>query len=84
MEAPKVKPNAYGYARVSTTEQFHSRLSIDEQQRQIQTFCDRQGLDLGSDGSRIGEEAASAYKLHFCQRPLGKRLNAARNNSSNT
>ncbi len=65
----------YGYSRVSTAEQFATRLSIDEQQRQIKQFCQTQGLDLGPNDERLGEESASAYHLAFIDRPLGKALN---------
>lgn len=69
-------PRGHGYARVSTTEQYHSRLSIDEQNAQIRDFCQRQGLDLGPGECRLGEEAASAYEMKFLERPYGSRLNA--------
>lgn len=65
----------YGYTRVSTTEQFHSRLSIDEQQAQIKAFCAQHELDLGPDDSRLMEESASAYTLQFQERPVGRALN---------
>lgn len=67
---------AYGYARVSTDEQYHSRLSIDEQQAQITSFCEQHELDLGPARCRLREEAASAYKLRFEKRPVGGELNA--------
>lgn len=69
-------PRVHGYARVSTTEQFQSRLSIDEQQAQIRAFCQQHGFDLGPGECRLGEEAASAYEQKFLKRPLGSRLNA--------
>lgn len=69
-------PRVYGYARVSTAEQMSSRLSIEEQHRQIKAFCTAQGLDLGEDDGRLGEESESAYKLRFDERPLGGTLNA--------
>jgi DNA invertase Pin-like site-specific DNA recombinase len=71
------RPRAFGYARVSTTEQFQSRLSIDEQQTQIRDFCRPQGLDLGPGECRLGEEAASAYDLPFTERPVGGKIHGA-------
>jgi DNA invertase Pin-like site-specific DNA recombinase len=65
----------YGYVRVSTDEQFATRLSIEEQQRQIRQFCRAHGLDLGPNDERLQEESASAYHLDFIDRPLGKALN---------
>lgn len=66
----------YGYTRVSTDEQFSTRLSIDEQQRQIREFCAANRLDLGPRDERLREESASAYKLRFDERPVGHVLNA--------
>src|SRR5579863_1306825 len=65
----------YGYTRVSTEEQFATRLSIDEQQRQIREFCAANRLDLGPREERLREESASAYKLRFDERPVGHVLN---------
>jgi DNA invertase Pin-like site-specific DNA recombinase len=67
-------PRCFAYLRVSTEEQFQSRLSIDEQRRQCLVFAEQHGLDIGKDGSRIGEEAASAYHQPFGDRPLGRHL----------
>jgi DNA invertase Pin-like site-specific DNA recombinase len=64
----------WGYARVSTDEQFNSRLSIEEQRRKIREFCQANRLDLGPHDERLGEESASAYHLSFLERPLGKVL----------
>jgi DNA invertase Pin-like site-specific DNA recombinase len=72
-----VRPRAHGYARVSTTEQYQSRLSIDEQHTQIRAYCQLKGLDLGPAECRLGEEAASAYETKFLERPCGSRLDAA-------
>lgn len=69
-------PRATGYARVSTAEQYQSRLSINEQHAQIRDFCQRQGLDLGPGECRLGEEAASAYEMKFLKRPLGSQVDA--------
>jgi DNA invertase Pin-like site-specific DNA recombinase len=52
-----------------------SRLSIEEQHRQIKAFCTAQGLDLGANDARLGEESQSAYKFRFDDRPLGGQLN---------
>ncbi|MBY0513160.1 MAG: recombinase family protein [Gemmataceae bacterium] len=71
---PDKRPRAFGYARVSTDEQYKSRLSINEQIAQIKACAERLGLDLGPDGSRIAEEPVSAYKTQFAQRPVGKKL----------
>lgn len=69
-------PRTWGYARVSTDEQFGTRLSIDEQRRQIVEHCRKNGLDLGPNDERLREEAESAYKHRFQERPLGKALDA--------
>src|SRR5262245_52481429 len=66
----------WGYARVSTDEQLNSRLSIDEQRRRIREFCQGNNLDLGPHDSRLGEESASAYHLHFLERPVGKLIDS--------
>ena len=67
-------PRTWGYVRVSTDEQYGTRLSIDEQRRQIIEFCRKREFDLGPDDCRLREEAESAYKLRFQQRPIGKQL----------
>ena len=71
-----MKPRASGYCRVSTVGQFDSGLSINEQRDKIKKFCEAQGFDLGRNDARLGEEPASAYKMDFIDRPLGKALHA--------
>jgi DNA invertase Pin-like site-specific DNA recombinase len=66
----------HGYARVSSDEQFNTRLSIEEQKRTIREFCQANGLDLGRRDERLREESASAYHLNFLERPVGKVLDS--------
>src|SRR5262245_15479908 len=68
------RPRVWGYARVSTDEQFTTRLSIDEQQRQIRDFCVKRGFDLGPDDCRLCEEPVSAYKVPFLDREVGRAI----------
>lgn len=56
---------AIGYVRVSTKEQGHSRLGLEAQRDAIQTFCDREGIELLD----IVEEVASGG-LGLPQRPV--------------
>lgn len=72
---PKESTIAYGYTRVSTPEQYVSHLSIEDQRQTVRNYCVSKGLDLGTDDCRLCEEQASAFKLPFCERPLGMVLN---------